>query len=368
MARPNIPTSTYRVQLLGQMDFDAVRQCVDYFRDLGLGAMYFAPFMRARAKSTHGYDIVDPSRCDPTLGTDDDFRSLAESLRERGLGLVVDVVPNHMCIDDPHNVWWQDVLQNGQASEHANFFDIDWSPPKTELHGKVLLAVLGDQFGKALEDQQIHLVYEDQRFFVRYYDKHFPTSPRSWVAVLRPTLALVAESLAADHPHRMELESVISALEHLPLRSEVTPENIQERYREKEVTRRRLAALLQASGESREALAMALAEINGARGEPASFNALEAFLNDQAYRLCYWRVATDEINYRRFFDVDTLAAIRVEDPQVFDAVHQWLFDALAAGHVTGLRIDHADGLLDPRQYLTQLAERAAASRPGELRR
>ena len=295
----------------------------DYLAELGIGAAYLSPFFRARQGSTHGYDVVDHHQLDPELGDEQDFAAMAEALRAAGLGLMIDIVPNHMGIDDPHNAWWQDVLENGPGSTYAKYFDIDWNPPKEALRGKVLLPVLGDQFGKVLEDQQLQLAYEDQRFVIRYYERRFPTDPQTWVPLLKQALEdFVAPRLAADVPERMELESIITALEHLPPRSELSAEIVQQRYRENEVARRRLAALVESSEEVRQGLDQAIADYNGRQGEPASFDKLEALVAQQPYRLCYWRVATDEINYRRFFDVDALAAIRVEDPEVFAAVHE----------------------------------------------
>jgi len=351
-----IPLATYRFQLCGHLTFDAARELVDYLGELGIGAAYFSPFFRARAGSTHGYDVVDHGAYNPELGSEEQFKELARSLRDSGLGLVVDIVPNHMGIDDPHNGWWQDVLENGPASQYARFFDIDWNPPKEGLRNKVLLPVLGDQFGRVLEDQQLRLSYEDARFVISYYERRFPTDPATWVRILRRADEDVSARFEADVPERMELESIITSLEHLPPRSATEPEAIQERYREKEVTAGRLARLWESSGEVRQAIERTVAEFNGQKGDLASFDQLEGLLTDQPYRLCFWRVATDEINYRRFFDIDELAAIRVEDAEVFEGVHAAVLRLVGEGLVTGLRIDHADGLRDPEQYLVNLAE------------
>jgi (1->4)-alpha-D-glucan 1-alpha-D-glucosylmutase len=358
---PSIPNSTYRLQLCGHLTFDAARRLTDYLADLGVGAAYLSPFFRARAGSTHGYDVVDHGVLDPSLGDEKSFRAMAESIRKHGLGLVVDIVPNHMGIDDPHNGWWQDVLENGPASQYARYFDIDWKPPKEALRGKVLLPTLGDQFGRVLEDRQLQLAYEDQRFVVTYFERKFPTDPGTWVLILRDALEIVSSRLEAEVPERMELESIITALEHLPSRTVTEAEALQERYREKEVARRRLAQLWEASDEVRAAIERVIVDYNGRRGDLASFDKLDAFVSNQPYRLCYWRVATDEINYRRFFDVDALAAIRVEDPEVFQGVHATVLGFVAQGWVTGLRIDHADGLLDPEQYLVNLAQATATA-------
>lgn len=353
---PSIPNATYRLQLCGHLTFADVRMLIDYLADLGIGAAYLSPFFRARAGSTHGYDVVNHAEFDPALGDEAEFRLLAEKLRAHSLGLLVDIVPNHMGIDDPHNTWWQDVLENGPASPYARYFDIDWNPPKEALRGKVLLPVLGDQFGKVLEEQQLQLIYEDGRFVIGYYDRRLPTDPGTWLPVLRHALQFVAERMEPEQLERMELESIITALEHLPPRTQTEPEAMQERRREKEVAGGRLARLMDSNREIRQAIDRTIGDYNGRRGDLASFDLLDAFLADQPYRLCYWRVATDEINYRRFFDVDELAAIRVEDPEVFEAVHATILRLVERRWVTGLRIDHADGLLDPRQYLANLAE------------
>jgi (1->4)-alpha-D-glucan 1-alpha-D-glucosylmutase len=267
-----------------------------------------------------------------------------------------------MGISDPHNGWWQDVLVNGPASTYARYFDIDWHPPKEALQNRVLLPVLGDQFGKVLEEQQLRLAYEGPQFVIAYYDHRFPTDPGTWVPILKLALEQVSAELAADSTDRMELESIITALEHVPGRDHLETDLVQQRYRENEVAARRLSALKDASVPIRAAIERAIEIYNGVAGDPASFDRLEALLAEQPYRLCYWRVATDEINYRRFFDIDSLAAIRVEDPEVFDAVHRTILDYVGKRWVTGLRIDHADGLLDPQQYLTHLAEAVARVR------
>lgn len=365
-APARVPSATYRLQLGKQLRFDDVRELGDYLAELGIGAVYLSPFFRARLGSTHGYDVVDHRQLDPALGSEQEFGALSDELRAGGLGLMIDIVPNHMGIDDPHNAWWQDVLENGPGSTYAKYFDIDWNPPKAALGGKVLLPVLGDQFGKVLEDQQLRLAYEDQRLVIRYHERSFPTDPRSWVSVLKQAVESVAPLLAADVSERMELESIVTALEHLPPRTDLGAETVQQRYRENEVARRRLSTLVENCAEVRQAIEQAIGEYNGRRGEPASFDKLESLLIEQPYRLCYWRVATDEINYRRFFDVDSLAAIRVEDAEVFDAVHETVLRLISEGWVTALRIDHADGLHDPQQYLTNLALavcRTRTSRP-----
>ncbi len=370
MATIEFPAATYRVQLSGHLTFDELRQLVDYFERLGIGALYLSPFLRAAAGSGHGYDVVDPTQLDPGLGTEEQLGELSQALRRAGLGMMIDIVPNHMGVADPHNRWWQDVLENGPGAQFAKFFDIDWNPPREGLRGKVLLPVLGDQFGKVLEERQLQLAYENERLVLKYFERALPTDPRTWTAVLGHTVEIASSRLEADAPERMELESIVTALEHLPPRTAKTAEDLQQRYRESEVTRRRLATLLSDSHEVQCALERTIIDFNGRPGDAASFDRLEAFVTDQPYRLCHWRVATDEINYRRFFDVDSLAAIRVEDPEVFQAVHEAILRFVEKRWVTALRIDHADGLHDPAQYLTNLATavqqaRAAGGKPSK---
>jgi (1->4)-alpha-D-glucan 1-alpha-D-glucosylmutase len=352
----NVPLATYRLQLGSHLRFADARQLVSYLWKLGIGTAYISPFFCARRGSTHGYDVVDHRQLDPQLGSEQEFQAMAEELCRHDMGLLVDIVPNHMCVDDPRNAWWQDILENGPGSPFAKYFDIDWSPPKEGLRGKVLLAVLGDQFGKVLENQQLKIEFEDQRFVVHYYDSFFPTDPKTWVPILKRALEFVVDLFEPESAERMELESIITALEHLPDRTQADADAIQQRYREKEVASRRLSSLLETSSEIRQGLARAMEDYNGRRGEPSSFDNLESFLADQPYRLCHWRVATDEINYRRFFDVNMLAAIRVEDPEVFVSIHELVLRFIEHGWVTGLRVDHLDGLLDPQQYLTSLTK------------
>jgi (1->4)-alpha-D-glucan 1-alpha-D-glucosylmutase len=350
----HVPRSTYRLQFGPHLSLSEATSLVGYFHDLGITTVYSSPLFRARRDSAHGYDVIDHNKIDPELGTEADLQALAEELTHHGLGLLMDVVPNHMGIDDPNNVLWQDVLENGQSSSYAKFFDIDWNPPKAELQGKVLVPVLGDQYGKVLENRELSIAYEDQRFYVRYYQRRYPLAPESWPLVLRPALEEHLAWLAGDDPIRMELESIVASLERLPKAADQNQRRIHERRREESVARRRLTALWQSGDPIHEAVEASLADLNGSKGDPHSFDRLESLLAQQHYRLCFWRVAADEINYRRFFDINDLAALRVEDPDVFRAVHAMVFRFLERGWVTGLRIDHPDGLLDPEHYLQDL--------------
>jgi (1->4)-alpha-D-glucan 1-alpha-D-glucosylmutase len=349
-----IPVTTYRLQFNHLFTLKQASAILDYLRDLGVSDCYASPLFMARPGSLHGYDVIDPTRLNPELGAREDFNEFSAQLKRRGMGLVIDVVPNHMCVAGSGNQWWNDVLENGPSSRYASFFDIDWSPPKENLANKTLLPILGDQYGRVLENQEIQLVYQRGAFFVNYYETRLPIASRTSIYILSAALDALKTKLDEANPHRLEFESIITALSHLPPRTETDPEKVRERLREKDIARRRLAALVAESREVSVALKKTVKEFNGVRGDARSFDRLEELLAEQAYLLCFWRVAADEINYRRFFDINELAAIRVEEPEVFASVHELVFRLVKEGHVTGLRIDHIDGLYDPEQYLRHL--------------
>ncbi|MGH9769145.1 MAG: malto-oligosyltrehalose synthase [Blastocatellia bacterium] len=349
-----VPTATYRLQFNHLFTLKQASAITAYLRDLGISDCYASPLLMARRGSLHGYDVIDPTKLNPELGTREDFNEFSALLKQQGMGLMMDVVPNHMCVAGSGNRWWNDILENGPSSPYAAFFDIDWRPPKQSLANKTLLPVLGDQHGRVLENQEIQLVYQRGAFFANYYETRLPISPRTSILILDNALDDLKNRIDEDHPHRLELESIITALSHLPPRTETDPEKVRERLREKEVAKRRLAALVAESREVSVALKKTVRDFNGSRGDPRSFDRLEELLAEQAYRLCFWRVAADEINFRRFFDINELAAIRVEQGEVFASVHELIFRLIKEGHFTGLRIDHIDGLYDPEQYLRDL--------------
>jgi (1->4)-alpha-D-glucan 1-alpha-D-glucosylmutase len=361
LARRRIPSATYRLQLNRGFTFHDAAAIAAYLRDLGVSACYVSPVLQARAGSPHGYDVCDHSRLSPELGGEPGFEAFAETLRQHGLGLILDAVPNHMGIGDPGNAWWMDVLENGPGSVYAPYFDIDWHPVNPDLQNKVLLPLLEDQYGRVLEAGKIRLVYQDGAFFLWYYDTRLPVAPCTYPALLERPLAHLAESLG-EGPHLRELRSILTALRYLPPRTDLDPDKISERHREKEVIKQRLAGLCATSPEVRSAIEAAVRLVNGTPGDPRSFDLLDALIERQAYRLAFWRVAAEEINYRRFFDVNELAAIRMELPEVFRATHQTLFRLLAQGKATGLRIDHPDGLRDPAGYFRQLQEHYVLAR------
>ena len=330
-----------------------------YLHALGIGDCYASPYFQARAESLHGYDITDHNKLNDAIGSREDYDAWVAELHAHGMGQVLDFVPNHMGIREPQNLWWADVLENGPSSAYAPYFDIDWQPLKSDLRDKVLIPILGDQYGRVLERGELRVHFESGRFFLRYFEHEFPIAPGTYRHVLEIALAQLAGHKEEDL--YAELQSIITALEYLPRRTETDPERIAERAREKEVIKRRLERRCQEAPLVQKAIEEALAVINGTPGDPRSFDALDALLSDQAYRLAFWRVAAEEINYRRFFDINDLAAIRMELPEVFDETHRLLFDLVATGAVTGLRIDHPDGLYLPNEYFEKLQRRAAGA-------
>jgi len=355
----HLPTSTYRFQFNHNFTLKQASALIDYLSDLGITDCYASPLTLARRGSLHGYDVTDHSIINPEIGGEEQLVEFACGLRFRSMGLILDTVPNHMCIAHPSNGWWVDVLENGPSSPFARFFDIDWDPPKADLKNKVLLPVLGDQYGKVLENQQIKITCEGGTFALHFYEFVLPVAPRTWTLLLEPVLEKLRPILGESDSAVVELASIVTALTYLPLRTETDQARVKERLREKEVIKGRLSALTETSADVRAAIDVSLTEINGVKGDPRSFDRLERLLEDQAYRLSFWGVATDEINYRRFFDINELAAIRVEEPEVFDAVHRLTLRLVQQGLITGLRIDHVDGLLDPGQYLRLLQKRCA---------
>ncbi|HMJ51408.1 MAG TPA: malto-oligosyltrehalose synthase [Polyangiaceae bacterium] len=351
-----IPTATYRLQFTAAFGFDAGQRAVDYLATLGISDVYSSPICTARAGSNHGYDVVSHEDVSPELGGEDAFRALGLELRRRNMGILLDVVPNHMCVADDANWRWGDVLENGPSAPSARFFDIDWRPPKPELAGRVLLPILPDQFGSVVVDGQFTPVYGASGFALRYADRRLPLAPKSWLRLLEPALGRLRETLGDVHADVLELESVVRALQRLPARTETSPDRLQERQHELPIIKNRLFALYQRNADFRGTIEEVLLRVRGRKGEPASFEDLAGLLSDQAYRLSFWRVALHEINYRRFFDVNDLAAIRVEDPEVFAAVHILPLRLAKEGLITGLRIDHVDGLYDPLRYLRELQQ------------
>jgi (1->4)-alpha-D-glucan 1-alpha-D-glucosylmutase len=358
-----VPGATYRLQFNARFTFRDAERVVQYLDALGITDAYASSYLRAVPGSSHGYDIVDPTQLNPEIGSDTDYRAWIRELQSRGMGHILDVVPNHMGIAASANPWWNDVLENGACSRYARFFDIEWRPVTAELANKVLIPILGDQYGAVLERQELKLEYAEGAFAAVYFDNRLPIAPDTYGRILRPGFDgwLEANRHSVATADEDELRSVLTAAENLPARDARDPEAITVRAREKEVVKRRLAAVVERSPALAAWVDSSLGRLRGCTGQPRSFDALDALLNEQSYRLAHWRVASEEINYRRFFDVNSLAALRVEDPVVHDEVHRFVMELVASGAATGLRIDHVDGLFAPAEYLQRLQEKAAAA-------
>jgi len=362
MLPSSVPAATYRLQFNKTFTFDDASEIVEYLDRLGISHCYASSYFKAVPGSTHGYDVADPTQLNPEIGDRASYNRWIETLRDHGMGHIVDLVPNHMGIAKSANPWWQDVLENGPSSQYASFFDIDWHPLKPELENKVLLPILGDSYGAVLERQQITVEYLAGAFRARYFDTVLPIAPGTYDRILGIDVEqLLVEIEGSDA--EMEFLSILTAVRNLPGRGAQTPELRTERTREKEVIKRRLARLTAEAPAVLAHIERAVTTLNGKPRNPRSFDRLDALLSAQPYRLAYWRVAAEEINYRRFFDINELAAVRMEDPDVFEHTHAFAFELLREGCIDGMRIDHVDGLYDPGDYLERLQLRAQHVRP-----
>lgn len=337
--------STYRVQLSPEQGFEVASSRVAYLSRLGVSHMYCSPYLQAAKGSTHGYDVVDHSKVSEDLGGQDAHDLLCRTLREADMGQVVDVVPNHMAVSGPENRWWWDVLENGQRSRFADYFDVDWqyAQESENSQNRVLLPILGDHYGRVLESGEIQLVRTDGSFHLQYYDHQVPVDPRSLSELL---------FRAASRIEHAELAFLASALDYLPLPKADDRVNTRRRHRDKEVIRDRLSVLLGDAPHVRRAVDAEIDLIN------SDHDRLDELLEKQNYRLAYWRIARSDLGYRRFFDINDLIAIRVEDEDVFTDTHDLVLSWVREGKVDGIRVDHPDGLRDPEEYFQRLRHRA----------
>jgi (1->4)-alpha-D-glucan 1-alpha-D-glucosylmutase len=361
--------ATYRVQLHPGFGFEDAAAIAGYLSELGVSHLYASPYLQAVPGSSHGYDVVDPTRLNRELGGREGHDHLAAALEAAKLGQVLDVVPNHMAITGRDNAWWWDVLENGPSSIYASYFDVDWDPPESKLRNTVLLPILGDHYGREIESSHLRVAREGGSFVVGYYDHAAPIAPRSLDALLEAAARRLPDpdqdqdrdqdrDRDPDDPEqpaaspRAQLESIATAFGRLPHSSATDRESVRERHRDKEILRARLAELCQAEPEVADAID---AEVVALNADP---DALDGLLERQNFRLAWWRTAGQELDYRRFFDIATLVGLRVEDDQVFADSHRLVLEFLREGVLDGIRIDHIDGLRDPASYLARLAEAA----------
>lgn len=333
------PLSTYRLQFNQDFRFEDARAIVPYLAALGVDWIYASPYFKARPGSMHGYDVVDPNALNPEIGTPEEHAALIDAAQAAGIGHLLDFVPNHMGIGSG-NPWWQDVLEWGEGSPFAGYFDVDWQPLRAEMRGKVLVPALGDYYGRVLERGELLPAFDRATgtFAIAYYDARFPLA----TAAYGELLALAAEHLAG---------------EAWPLRALAAEFTEANRSRATELKRELAGVAVDAAATA--AIEAALETYRAGSGREGA-DRLDALLQRQHYRLSYWRVSADEINYRRFFDINDLAGVRVEDAEVLAQTHRFVFELIASGRIQGLRIDHVDGLFNPGGYCELLQDRAAA--------
>jgi (1->4)-alpha-D-glucan 1-alpha-D-glucosylmutase len=334
-----VPLATYRIQLHEEFTFDDALAIADYLQDLGVSHVYCSPYLQAAPGSRHGYDVVDHHRVNEELGGEEAHARFCKNLGEHQLGQVLDIVPNHMAIAGQHNRYWWDVLENGPSSQYAAFFDIDWLPSEEKLRNKVLVPILGDHYGRVLTRQEIQVKRQDGTLVIEYFDNKLPAAPRSLAYVL---------SNAAARINSDYLSFLADSYANLPSPTSIDRANMIARHRDKEIVR---ALVARFCGESPSAAAAIDAELDELNRD---VDALDLFLERQNFRLSFWRVAGDELMYRRFFDVNTLVGLRMENETVFADTHSLVLDWLKRGILDGIRIDHPDGLRNPAQYFERL--------------
>jgi len=358
-AGSHIPVATYRFQFNRAFTFEQATELVPYLRSLGISHCYASPFLKARPGSLHGYDIIDHNALNPEIGDLDSFDRFTDALRAESMGLILDMVPNHIGIGS-NNRWWLDVLENGESSDFAGFFDIDWRPIQEALRGKVLLPILEDHYGAVLEKGLLVLRFDVDHgeFSLNYHEHCFPLDPTTYALILGHGIERLEGRLHPEDLVYLDLRSLVTAFGNLPGHHVTAAESRKARQRDKEVQKRLLARLCREHDEIDRFITENVMLFNGSPGEAQSYQLLHQLLERQAFHLAYWRVASDEINYRRFFDINDLAALRMENRRVFEKTHHFVLDLIAADKIVGLRIDHPDGLYDPGQYYQWLYEAA----------
>ncbi len=345
-----IPLATYRLQFNQSFGFKDAQKTIAYLNNLGISDIYASPIFKAKKESLHGYDIVDPTQLNPELGTVQDFEELCGEVKCYSMGWLQDIVPNHMAYDG-ENALLMDVLENGQSSEYLDFFDTDWEHPYESIRERVLAPFLGRLYGESLEEGEITLQYDSNGFTINYYDLKFPLKIESYTSILTYKLGTLKKRLGEDHPDYIKLLGILYSLKNLPTSKEET----NERYNQITFVKRMLWELYTKNPDIKSFIIENMWLFNGEKGHSDSYNLLDNLLSEQLFRLSFWKVATQEINYRRFFNINGLISLRMEKDSVFDYAHSLILELIKEGKFTGLRIDHVDGLYDPTNYLKNLS-------------
>jgi (1->4)-alpha-D-glucan 1-alpha-D-glucosylmutase len=343
-----IPAATYRIQFNAAFPFDSAKKVIAYLAELGISDVYASPIFKAREGSTHGYDVVDPTQLNPELGTQENFDALVSEIKNYDMGWVQDIVPNHMAYDS-QNQFLMDILENGQNSEYFDYFDIDWNHPYENLRERVLAPMLGNFYGDCLENGEIQLQYDQSGLSVNYFSLKLPVKIESYAPFITHNLGKLAKSLGRNHPDFVKLLGILYLLKNT-----LTEPKGKERYDQIAFVKGLLWELYTQNPEVQEFIDSNIEFFNGEKGNPESFNSLDRLLSEQFYRLSFWKVGAEELNYRRFFTVNELISVKVEEIKVFHKTHNFISQLVESGTITGLRIDHIDGLYDPSEYLQRL--------------
>jgi (1->4)-alpha-D-glucan 1-alpha-D-glucosylmutase len=343
-----IPTATYRIQFHAEFNFKHAQEIVAYLANLGISDFYASPIFQATQGSTHGYDVADPTRLNSELGTESDFAKLSAEIHQHQMGWLQDIVPNHMAYDS-HNLWLMDVLENGKNSEFFEFFDINWNQSNEEMNERVLAPLLGDFYGNCLERGEIKLDYQKQSLIITYFGLELPVRIESYLPFITHNLDLLEQKIGRQHPDFIKFLGIIYLLKNL---SEDNKDK--ERLEQIVFVKSLLEETYRQNSTVKEFIQNNLQEFNGKVGNPESFDLLDNLLAEQFYRLSFWKVAAQQINYRRFFSVNELISVKVENLRVFNKTHELIERLVAENKFTGVRIDHIDGLYNPAEYLTRL--------------
>src|ERR1700757_1429778 len=356
MSGPRIPVSTYRLQFNQHLRFNDAKDLVAYLHELGITDLYASPLLQAKRGSMHGYDVADPSHLNSELGSDEEFDGLVRELQQHDMGLLLDIVPNHMAATS-ENPWWMDLLEDGPRSAFASHFDVDWHPPSRSLENRVLLPILGRPYAQALEGRELRLSYGRSGFSLTYFDFTLPIATRSYGRLLGYRQDRLERTLGTDAPAWLEFQGIQAAVAQIPPTGSAPAEAPGERRQHREAVKERLWSLNTRSPEVHRFIDGNVRLFNGRKGVPSTFLLLDQLLTEQAYALAFWRTANQEINYRRFFTISDLVGLRIEDPMTFEAIHSVPLRLATKGMVTGFRVDHIDGLRDRLGYLRRLQER-----------